>query len=323
MTAPQPSRYDAPLVVRRALFSLFSALFRRIYGTRVADLIWKIPGSSRLYPLLIGRLKPDTVTVFGHRIELDPRDSLLLSINGVYEETEARLFERSIRPGDIVLDIGAHIGYYTLLAARAAGADGRVFAFEPERQNYGLLTRNVANNGYTNVSAINQAVMATSGAQTLFVSEDNAGDHHLYAGSDDRSSYEVAATSIDDFFAERSKTVNVIKIDVQGTEPFVLRGMTETLKANERLLLFTELAPGSLQDAGTSAREYIEALRDAGFDLHVIDESTGRIAKTSAEQLLSTADFGRENHINILCSKGDAAAIAVGAGEQTEVVRTS
>jgi FkbM family methyltransferase len=303
-------------VLRRSLFRLFSAIFRRLYATRVADLIWKIPGSDRFYRLLISRLKPSAVTVFGNSIRLDENDSLLLSVNRVYEETEAKLFERSIRHGDVVVDIGAHIGYYTLLAARAAGPDGRVFAFEPERANYALLVQNLADNEYTNVTALNQAVMTESGDQTLFVSPDNAGDHHLYGGADGRLSYRVEATSLDDFFAERPKTVNVVKMDVQGTEPFVLGGMRDLLQANSTVLLFTELAPGSLRDAGTSGQAYVEALRDLGFDLHVIDEGTGSVAPTTVDELLGAVDFGRENHINLLCSKGDAFSDRIGAAAQ-------
>ena len=309
--------------VRRRLFSIFSGLIRRFYGTRVADLIWKIPGSDRLYPLLMRRLKPSVVTVFGHRIRLDPNDSLLLSINGVYEETEARLFERSIRAGDVVVDIGAHIGYYALLAARAVGADGHVFAFEPERENHALLVANLADNGYANVTAINKAVMSESGELSLFVSPDNAGDHHLYAGADDRSSYRVPATSIDDFFADRPKTVDVIKMDIQGAELFALRGMRDVLQANQSLLLFTEMAPGSLRDAGASVQEYADALTDAGFDLHVIDEASGTVSATTAEQLLGAVDFGRENHINLLCSKGGAISTRLGTPEQIRLSVTS
>jgi FkbM family methyltransferase len=308
-------------VLRRPLFRLFSALFRRFYATPVADLIWKIPRSEQLYQLLIGRLKPSVVTVFGHTITLDRNDSLLLSINGVYEETEARLVERSIRPGDVVVDVGAHIGYYTLLAARAAGPEGQVLAFEPERENYALLTANVAANGYANVSALNKAVMAESGTQPLFVSSENAGDHHLYAGGDDRPSYDVEAVSLDDFFAERPKAVDVIKMDVQGSEPFVLQGMRELLQANDSMLLFTELAPQSLSDAGSSAPEYVRALREAGFELHVIDEDAGTVAPITVEQLAGDTDYRRENHVNLLCSKGNAFADRVGAAREPGLIR--
>jgi FkbM family methyltransferase len=195
-----------------------------------------------------------------------------------------------------------------------------VLAFEPERENFALLTANIATNGYTNVQPLNMAVTAQSGMQRLFVSSENAGDHHLYAAGDDRPSYEVEAVSLDDFFAGRPKVVNVIKMDVQGSEPFALQGMREVLEANDSVLLFTELAPKSLSDAGSSAPEYAQALRDAGFDLHVIDEETGTLEPTTVDQLTRT-DFRRENHINLLCSKGDAFQERVRASAEPGLIR--
>ncbi len=297
-------------MIRNAVFRAFSALFRLFYATPVADLIWKIPRSQQLYRLLMSRLKPDTVEVFGHRIRLDPNDSLLLSVNGVYEETEARLFESSVRAGDVVVDIGGHIGYYTLLAARAAGPQGHVFAFEPERGNYALLTQNVQANGYANVTAINQAVMARSGELRIFVSAENAGDHHVYAdSSEDRPSYAIQGSSLDDFFAGRpDNRVDVVKMDVQGAEPEALRGMLGVLEANANVLMFTELAPPSLAAAGSSAAAYVEALAEAGFDLYVIDEEAGTVRPESAEQLAAAGGFGREDFVNLIAAKGDAFA---------------
>jgi FkbM family methyltransferase len=313
-------------MLRRPLFRLFSAFFRRFYATAVADLIWKIPGSMRLYRMLIGRLKPSTVEVLGHRIRLDPNDSLLLSVNGVYEETEARLFEQSIRTGDVVVDVGGHIGYYTLLAARAVGPTGHVFAFEPERGNFALLTENVAANGYADrVTAVNQAVMAENGELRIYVSPDNAGDHHVYAvGDDDRPSYAIEGVALDDFFAARpDKTVNVVKMDVQGAEPSALRGMRSLLDANDTVLLFTELAPPSLRDAGSSAREYVDALADVGFELHVIDEAAGTVTHMGGEQLAGAGDFGREDFVNLVCSKGNAFAERVRGSQTLRLVRAS
>jgi hypothetical protein len=99
--------------------------------------------------------------------------------------------------------------------------------------------------------------------------------------------------------------------------------MREVLQANESLLLFTELAPGSLSDVGTSAREYVDALNDARFALHVIDEAAGTVRPTTVDQLLGAVDFGRENHVNLLCSKGDALAVRLGTTEQIGLSRAS
>jgi hypothetical protein len=112
-------------------------------------------------------------------------------------------------------------------------------------------------------------------------------------------------------------------MDVQGSEPFVLQGMHGLLQANDSVLLFTELAPRSLSDAGSSASEYARALRDAGFELHVIDEDAGTIAATTVEQLAGGTDYRRENHVNLLCSKGNAFEERVGAAQGSRLIRAS
>jgi len=231
-----------------------------------------------------------------------------------------------VRPGDVVVDVGGHIGYYTLLAARAAGPTGHVYAFEPERGNFALLAENVATNGYADrVTAVNKAVMAENGELRIYVSPDNAGDHHVYAvGDDDRPSYGIESVALDSYFADRpDRTVNVIKMDVQGAEPAALRGMRGVLDANDNVLLFTELAPPSLRDAGSSPREYVEALADAGFDLHVIDEEAGTVTHTPADQLAGIGDFGREDFVNLVCSKGTAFAERVRGSETLRLVAAS
>jgi FkbM family methyltransferase len=248
------------------------------------------------------------VTVLGHRIHLDRQDSLLLSVNGVYEALETRLFEESIAPGDVVVDVGAHIGYYTLLAARAVGPQGSVIAFEPERENFRHLSRNLAENGYTNVTCVNGAVSDRSGRQALFISSDNTGDHRIYTGDEKRAKYSVDVVSLDDFFADRSKSVNVIKMDVQGAEPKVLEGMKALLRANDDVVLFTELGPRALQDANTSARELVDSLEEAGFELYRIDEEHESVARTSADRLAGMPDLTRaDDHLNLLCGKGETA----------------
>src|SRR4051795_11401844 len=101
-------------MLKRAAFKAFSWVFSLLFGTRIAKLIWKIPGSRAVYRQLMTRLRPDTVTVDGHVLHLDPLDSLLLSVNGEYESFELSLFTGCLSEGDSVLDIGGHIGLYTL-----------------------------------------------------------------------------------------------------------------------------------------------------------------------------------------------------------------
>ena len=96
-------------------------------------------------------IKNDFAIVMGNKMFLDPQDSLLLSINGIYEEFETELVSKEISKNDVVVDIGANIGYYTLIFAKLVGENGKVFAFEPDPSNFALLKKNVELNGFRNV----------------------------------------------------------------------------------------------------------------------------------------------------------------------------
>jgi hypothetical protein len=122
--------------------------------------------------------------------------------------------------------------------------------------------------------------------------------------------------SLDEYFATRpERTVNVVKMDVQGAEPSALRGMRGVLDANDNVLVFTELAPPSPRGGGSLARAYVEAVADAGFELHVIDEEAGTVTHTGAEQLAGVGDFGRADFVNLVRSKGSAFPDRVRASE--------
>src|SRR5207253_6545315 len=99
---------------------------------------------------------------------------------GVWEPLETYLVERRVREGDVVLDIGANIGYYTLVFAELVGDSGRVFAFEPEPANFALLSENTGLNGRANVTLVNAAVADAGGRLPLYLAGENKGDHRLF-----------------------------------------------------------------------------------------------------------------------------------------------
>lgn len=133
---------------------------------------------------LIFYIRSGTVNVQGHKMYLPTMDdvgiiSFDLILNEVWEPIETNFFKREIKENDIVLDIGANIGYYTLLFARQVGTKGKVYAFEPEPNNFSLLAKNVLINKYENVIYIDKAVSDINGSQKLFLSEYNIGSQKL------------------------------------------------------------------------------------------------------------------------------------------------
>jgi FkbM family methyltransferase len=209
-----------------------------------------------------------------------------LSENGIWEPFETELLRRSLAPGARFLDVGANLGYFTVLAAAWVGETGRVYAFEPEPRNAGLLTRNIAMNGVQNrVTACEAALSDHSGMARLYLHPDNLGDHQLHASAD-RESVEVQLFPGADWFAGRETALDVIKIDVQGAEHAVVQGLLPLLRASGRKLrLLLELTPRSLREAGSSGEELVDTLAGLDLPFAIVDHLEHQLVPTTSDAL--------------------------------------
>jgi FkbM family methyltransferase len=153
-----------------------------------------------------------------------------------------------LRPGDVFFDVGANVGWYSLLAARAVGSAGKVIAFEPSVSNAALLQENVAANRLTNVTTIAAAVTDESGWATFLYGgslegrlskDDSEAQARRRAGrKTPKRSWVVPILALDSWLAETAQPPpSVLKIDVEGAEVGVLRGMTETLRTAKPVLI--------------------------------------------------------------------------------------
>ncbi len=242
--------------------------------------------------------------VQGHRMWLDDKDTLELATHPVYEPVETGLFQKEIREGGVVLDIGANIGYYTLIAARLVGPQGRVYAFEPDPVNFRLLQKNVKANGYDNVVLVNKAVSNKNGKIRLYLNPSNRGDHRVYDSKDGRSSIEIQTVALDRFLKPLDKKIQFIKMDIQGAEALALEGMKGLVRANKGLKLITEFSPASLKMAGSRPQSYLKDLQALGFRFSEISEKEevdpAYEPRPIAETLLGV---GSEDYTNLLCIK--------------------
>ncbi len=246
------------------------------------------------------RLK--TVTeVQGNVMFLDPIDTLNLSVTGVYEPLETEVMRREVKAGSVVLDLGANIGYYTLIMAKMVGKKGKIFAFEPEPNNFDLLKRNVLVNGYRNVQLVQKAVSNITGNANLYLSESDKGDNRIYDSKDCRSHVEIQVTRLDDYFENYSEKISLIKIDTQGAEPGVIDGMSLLLKKNPNVKIITEFWPLGLKKFGVNPEEYLRLLTVLGFKLFNIDEAKYAIESLSVAELLNAYTVEKRNYTNLLC----------------------
>ena len=219
----------------------------------------------------IWKLLPKQVEIHGATVVLNPTDPVVSgALNfGVYEKAETRFFQSACRDGMTFLDVGANLGYYTALAARAVGPNGRVLAVEPDPDSFGYLEQTIAANAVGNVEAFPVAASDTPAMLPLYISTDNRGDNRLYASDEERPQVEVEARPLDALLREsKIETVDLIKIDVQGYEPKVIAGLRETIIASPNLTLLTEFWPQGMTEAGGDANEFLQTLRELGLTLH-------------------------------------------------------
>ncbi len=217
-----------------------------------------------------------TYTVNQHIMYLDNQDSLNLASGVVFEPNEVALIKEHVKKGDTVIDIGANIGYYTLLFAQLVGESGQVIAFEPDPENFALLHKNIILNQYNNVKLLQKAVSNQNKQTYLYLCDDNKGMHRLYDSVCCRGRVEVETICLDDYLPKIVKKVDFIKIDIEGAEYDALRGM-EKILYQQRPKLLTEFSPAALFEYGIKPQIYVDFLTQLGFDLYQVDEKLNLI----------------------------------------------
>ena len=163
---------------------------------------------------------------------------VLRILGGSYEREQTALFREHVRPGATVLDVGAHVGYYTLLAAVLSAPGGRVAAFEPNPRNFDFLRRHLSLNGCDGVQAVPAAVSDRQGTARFDFGTGTGTGHLAEAGS-----LEVQTLRLDDYCAEHALHPTAVKVDVEGEELRVLRGGEQTLLRDRPVLFLSTHGP--------------------------------------------------------------------------------
>lgn len=207
---------------------------------------------------------------------------------GLFEPDETRLVSRLLGPGDTFIDVGAHIGWFTTLAAVAVGANGQVIACEPYPANVAGLRRNLALNDGRNVRVVEAALGSQSGSLGLATSGDSGDVTALDWAS--RGRVEVPMRTLDEIAPDGAE-IALVKMDVEGWEANVLRGAANALTRTRHVII--EINPPALARAGSSQEELFELLRSSGFSSFV------PVARTGLRRL------NRGSVVNVLATRGD------------------
>ncbi len=272
------------------------------------ELLWSMPGKS-------------VREIEGSKMYLDPRAKgpMREAFRGFIrssgkEKLTTQIFERVVRDGETVVDIGANVGYFTLLAARLVGKKGKVYAFEPEPRNFEVVLKNIALNGYDNVVPNQKAVSNKPGMVKLYLSKTDVGAHTLREYHDhfqfDKSQFgefiEVEAVTLDGFFKGKEHPIDIVKMDCEGSEMAVLLGMDKVIRNNPALKMFIEFYPAAITEMGYSPEEFVRKLFDYGFSITAIDELRGpqeRYLKINSVDELMSLCRGKERIVNLFLER--------------------
>jgi FkbM family methyltransferase len=225
---------------------------------------------------------------------------------GRYELETMYLLEKLLRPGMVMVDVGANIGYFSLQASKIVGSTGKVFSFEPDPSTFLLLKKNVkANKLEKTIIPINEAVKAKSGYSPFYIGVKSSGVGSLFkAPGTGSTKVTVKTTSLDEYFEKLNwPKIDFIKIDVEGAEKFVLEGMNQVVKRNNDIFLIMEFGPECQESAGVSNNQFFDMLFMLGFkSIWLI--ATSPISVRLPEDLEAICNIAKKTgYVNLLCSK--------------------
>jgi FkbM family methyltransferase len=267
-------------------------------GTGIGTLPLVIPAWHLIWKVF-GTTESQLVDVQGFKMYTDPKDFAIspqLLSKGCWEPFETEVFKGLIKQGMMVVDIGANIGYYSLLASTLVGKSGKVYAFEPFGATCDIMARSIAINGMQNVTLIRKAVTIEVGTTQLYFGKYTPACNNLNGKGEFVT---ISCTTLDHEL--KGCKVDLIKMDIEGSEAKALVGMQGIIRDNPKLILVTEVFPEALKEAGSSVEAYVTALLK-WFDVRVIEEKKHRLTPCkSLEQVLRF--MSGKMLLNLVCNR--------------------
>ena len=301
-----PSAAEARLAAHEAQFSLLRTELERV-RSQVESLAKTLDNPASPVGPTLGRLKD----VVEHRlfppVFYDGKEALItlvdglivgvpapewrlaahLAFRGIVEPGPIRHLAAILEPGMVVVDVGASVGLYTLHAARCLQGRGKVHSFEPAPRIHQLLRSNVQVNGFLESGIVEfhqAAVRDACGPAKLTIFRGDSGHNTLFGGEEDSEAIMVDTVTLDHALRDEPR-VDIVKIDAEGAEPFILRGMRGIIAANPSIRIILEFAPSHLRRAGIPPAEFLDEIEAMGFDFRIIDDVAGALLEPSKTDL--------------------------------------
>ncbi len=288
--------------LRRVLSAVLRALPRNAPAFIYTNILKPRPLRT-LANALLRAMIPHTISIPEGELILNPNDPVVSGalMLGAYEVSFATVLRKALSPRMTVVDIGANIGYYTLIASATVGSEGRVIVYEPEPENLDILKTMIATNRLENVTVVPTAVGESVGQATLYVDPHNKGKHTLLPVSGNTPTT-VATITLDASLQHLDVgRVDLIKMDIEGWEIKAFHGMQNTLKRDHPKIFF-EFAPVRIRETGENPLAALEELITLGYTLEAIDEKTGALHVINDPSLFIGTLHGYDGYANIAAS---------------------
>jgi FkbM family methyltransferase len=236
----------------------------------------------------------------GMKLVVPGKDSTIVPsiVGGYFETIELDLFRLAATKSKTIVDVGANIGLFSVLAAQNARVGGVVHAFEPVPENIEYFKRNAGLNDISSKLQLNElAVGDKKGSLTLYISKEDIAIHSASkAHASGKSSISVPMVSLDDYVKENKLKIDLLKIDVEGYDGFVLKGASEMIRTSTPTI-FIEYDPIALVECGFSERDFTEILFKPYSHCFRVDEVSSRIARISMSEVTNLKPYRNENFV--------------------------
>jgi len=218
---------------------------------------------------------------------------------GIFEGASTKVIKSIVKEGDVVLDVGANIGYYTLLFSKLVGKNGKVFAFEPTEHFIGVLNKNVKENNINNVEIQKIGLSNKEQELKIDIGPSSATLHSPENFDTILDNETINLTTMNDFVHRRSlEKIDFIKIDIDGHEPMFFEGAWEALEKFSPIVIF-EVSHLHYLSAGVLAWEFYDKVKKKGYLFY--NENDLSEIKTKESFLRKCANFDRSS--NVIISK--------------------
>jgi FkbM family methyltransferase len=260
-------------VMRSLVVPVVRSYFRYTPPMFPKKALWSVP-ATHFFGLEPGSWNFTTRTAFGGSISAQMRDTVgrYIYYFGVWEPNLTNWIEGRLRPGDVFIDVGANIGYHTVLASRLVGASGKVVAIEALPAIFATLQENITINGANNVRAVNCAVWDSRDLITFYSEPGELAvtTTAVRAWAKQwklQKEYQVAAEPLSTILEPHEfETARLIKIDVEGAEWHVLSGMKPLMaSARDDVEFVVEVTPKMLETEGRTGKDVFDFFARWGF----------------------------------------------------------